>query len=124
MTRIVPLLLLLSGCAGATTPQIASAAGAVTIASIVAIQRTPLDAIYSLITGKDCSVVRLDEGKTYCKPVDPAPDVPPYCTRSLGVVDCWADLIERPDRPPEVAAGPHTLTPEQEQARTRGWLGL
>lgn len=52
------------------------------------------------------------------------PEPPPYCTRSLGVVDCWADPDTLPNRPPQVADGPAGLTPAQEANRTRGWPGL
>jgi hypothetical protein len=123
MTRAVLALLLLAGCE-ATAPQVAAGLTAVTVGSVTTIQRTPLDAVYSAATGKDCSVVRLDQGKSYCRPTEPPPDSPPYCTRSLGVVDCWADPAALPDRPPEVADGPRTLTPEQEKDRTRRWPGL
>jgi hypothetical protein len=80
-----------------------------------------VDAVYSAITGKDCSIVRMEQGKSYCRPVEPPPDAPPYCTRSLGVVDCWRDPASLPNRPPEVADGPHVLTPAQEANRTRRW---
>jgi hypothetical protein len=123
MTRAVLALLLLAGCE-ATAPQVAAGLTAVTVGSVTTIQRTPLDAVYSAATGKDCSVVRLDQGKSYCRPTEPPPDSPPYCTRSLGVVDCWADPAALPDRPPEVADGPRALTPEQEKDRTRSWPGL
>lgn len=91
-------------------------------AAIPIIHRTVTDAVVSAVTQHDCSVVRLDQGLSYCKPYDPPPPPLPYCTRSLGVVDCWQDpaLLPHPI-PPEVADGPRTLTPEQEQNRTR-WL--
>ncbi len=93
----------------------------VTAGSVAAIGRSPVDAVYSLVTGKDCSVVRLDEGKSYCRPVAPPPDAPPYCTRSLGTVNCWADPGRLPDHPAGVADGANTLTPEQEAYRLRRW---
>ena len=91
------------------------------VGSIAAIHRTPEDALYSLVTGKDCSVVRLDQGKSYCRPVEPPPETPPYCTRSLGVVDCWQDPDTVPGDLPGVADGPSGLTPAQEANRTRTW---
>ena len=69
-------------------------------------------------------MVRLDQGKSYCRPVEPPPEPPPYCTRSLGVADCWRDPASLPDHPPEMADGPRTLTPAQEADRTRGWPSL
>jgi hypothetical protein len=81
-----------------------------------------VDAVVSVVGGKDCSVVRWDQGKSYCKPEEPKPDAPPYCTRSLGVVDCWKDPAALLDPPPEVADGARALTPMQEKDRTKGWL--
>jgi hypothetical protein len=119
LSLLLPLLLpvlVLAGCDAAY-----EGVAAVTVGSVATIHRTPVDAVVSLVTGKDCSMVRLDENKTYCRPIDPPPDAPPYCTRSLGVVDCWKDPAAMPDIPPEVADGPRTLTPAQNADRTRTW---
>jgi hypothetical protein len=89
--------------------------------SVVAIQRTPADALYSWLTGRDCSAVRLDQGKTYCRPIEPPPAPPPYCTRSLGTVNCWSDPDTVPGHPRGVADGPTGLTPAQEADRVRTW---
>lgn len=121
--RALAILVLLAGC-GATPEQLATGSAALAIGSIAIIQRSPLDALYSTLAGKDCSIVRLEAGKSYCRPVEPIPETPPYCTRSLGVVDCWRDPAALPDQPPEVSAGPRTLTPEQEADRLRAWLPL
>jgi hypothetical protein len=94
---------------------------AFTIGTVTTIGRSPLDAVYSLATGKDCSVVRLDGGKSYCRPQEPPPEVPAFCTRSLGVVDCWDDPESMQGLYLGVGDGPSTLTPEQEANRTRRW---
>ena len=73
-------LLPLAGC-GLPDPLISGAAAGASLASVATIQRTPLDAVYSLLTGKDCSVVWMARGKTYCRPVEPPPETPPFCTR-------------------------------------------
>src|SRR5690348_18257372 len=88
--RHILVLLLLAGC-GLTPEQAATVGVASAVGSIAIIQRSPFDAIYSVISGRDCSIVHLDAGKSYCKPIEPPPEQQPYCTRSLGVVDCWAD---------------------------------
>ena len=119
MVLLLPLLLpalVLVGCDAAS-----EGVAAVTVGSIAIIHRTPVDAVVSLVTGKDCSVVRLEQEKTYCRPMEPPPDPPVYCTHSLGVVNCWTDPGGMSDRPPEVADGPRALTPEQEADRTRRW---
>jgi hypothetical protein len=115
------LLLLAVAAAGCTAEQAATVGVGATVGSVAVIQRTPIDAVYSAVTGKDCSMVRMEQGKSYCRPVEPPPDAPPYCTRSLGVVDCWRDPASLPDRPPQVADGPNVLTPAQEANRTRRW---
>ncbi len=96
--------------------------GAVTVGSVATIGRTPVDAVASGVTGRDCSIVRLDRGQTYCR--EPEPPVQPQvvCTRSRGSVDCWRELP--PYATPAhrgVADGPATLTAEQEAHRTRRW---
>lgn len=121
--RTLAILLLLAGC-GATPEQVIPGVALFGIGTIAVLQRSPFDALYSVVSGKDCSVVRLDQGKTYCRPVEPPPESPPYCTRSLGVVDCWFDPARLPNAPPEVSAGPRVLTPEQEANRTRRWPPL
>ena len=66
-----------------------------------------------------CSMLRLAKGETYCKALEPPPSPPPFCTRSLGGVDCWSNP-EALNGPPVrgVADGPRTLTPAQELDRT------
>ena len=88
--RHLLILLLLAGC-GATPEQVVPAAALFGIGSIAVIQRSPFDALYSVLSGRDCSIVRLDQGKSYCRPIEPPPEPPPYCTRSLAVADCWRD---------------------------------
>ena len=130
MTRstllLAPLLVapLLVGCGGPWTES-TGALLAANVAAIPAIHRSIFDAVFSTITGRDCSIVRLDRNETYCRPVEPPPEPPPYCTRSLGNVDCWPDPATLPQpSPPGVADGPHTLTPAQEADRTRRWPAL
>lgn len=117
--RLLPLVLL-CGC-GLTPEAWVTLTGGVTIGSIAVIGRTPFDAVYSAATGKDCSVVRLEKGESYCRPVEPAPPPQRYCTRSLAVVDCWVGPAALPRPQAGVADGPSTLTPEQEAHRTRTW---
>jgi hypothetical protein len=117
MRYLLCALVLLGGC-GADPVTLTSVMVGATAGSVAVIQRTPVDAVYSLVTGKDCSAVRLDQGKSYCRPMEPPPPAQPYCTRSLGVADCWADPA---GEPPQQADGPSALTPAQEANRTRRW---
>ncbi len=115
VVRLLPLLAL-AGCAAAAGP-----VAVASVAAIATVQRDPADVVVSAVTGRDCSVVRLSVGQSYCKPVPPPPPQPEYCTHSLGTVDCW----DHPDPfgyyQREVADGPTQLTPEQEAHRTARW---
>ena len=117
------LILCLLGLSGCTWPAdaIATAVIGTSAGSVAAFGRTPPDVVISLISGKDCSAVRLEQGKTYCKPTEPKPEPQPFCTRTLGAVNCWKDPATLPNQPTQVADGPSTLTPEQEANRTRRW---
>ncbi len=117
MRSVLCLLMLLGGC-GADPLTLTAATVGAAAGSVAVIQRTPFDALWSLATGKDCSAVRLDQGKSYCRPTEAPPGPVPYCTRSLGVADCWADPAGHPRA---LGDGPSTLTPAQEANRTRGW---
>ena len=121
--RCLMLLLLLAGC-GATPEQALTGAAVVGIGSIAIIGRSPADALFSAVSGKDCSIVRLDQGKSYCRPVEPPPEPQPFCTRSLAMADCWIDPASLLDHPAQLGDTPHGLTPEQEANRTRRWPPL
>jgi hypothetical protein len=108
----VLLLALLPGCTG----PVLFGVGAGNIASLALIQRTVPDAIVTVLSGQDCTIVNRDLGMPYCIPRPEAPAAPPFCTRSLGAVDCWqAPPAADPPRR-GVADGRMALTPGQEQA--------
>jgi hypothetical protein len=121
MRELLLLCLLPLACCGMTENLSATVAVAANVGSIATIQRSPADAVYSWWTGRDCSIVRLDQGKTYCRPVEPPPEPPPYCTRGLATVNCWLDPATVPGHPRGVADGPSSLTAEQEANRVRTW---
>ena len=56
----------LGGCAAALAP-----IATVGMGSIVVTGRTPADIAVSAVIGLDCSLVRLGDGKSYCKQIDP-----------------------------------------------------
>jgi hypothetical protein len=119
-TLLLLSLLPLAGCGWSDT-LVAVVGVGTNVISVTTIQRSPADAVYSLVTGRDCSIVRLDQGKTYCRPVEPEPEPPVYCTRGLGSVNCWSDPATVPGHPRGVADGPAGLTAEQEENRLRTW---
>ena len=116
-----PLLLvpLLAGCANWTEPT--GAFVAANAASVVVFGRSIPDLAVSGISGRDCSVVHLDQGKSYCAPPEGAPLTPRFCTRSLALVDCWDSPAVLPEVQEGVADGPARLTPNQERQRTAPW---
>lgn len=81
------------------------AAAGIELVSVTVFGRGVIDIGVSAVTGRDCSIVRLDKGQTYCAP----PDTPlheQYCTRTLAVVDCWAAPQALEPRGPAVAETP------------------
>ena len=120
---ILVLSLLLAGC-GPELPAVASVTAVVSGASIPVFHRTPIDMAVSAASGRDCSVVHLDRGEQYCRPKEQPPEQPSFCTRSLGVPDCWENPLKVPNNPREIADGPRSLTPDQESNRTARWPGL
>lgn len=63
------------------------------VATIVATDKTIADHIASYQTGKDCSTVRVEQGRTYCVEDEPNPQAEVYCYPSIGSVTCY----EKPD---------------------------
>ncbi len=61
-------------------------AGTLTYAGI-----TPPDIITSAITGKECSLLKYEQGEPYCSSEEEAtgPELPLYCYRTIGDVDCY-----------------------------------
>ena len=116
------LAVALGGCTPPATPAVAL--GLADLASVATFHRGLFDLAFSGASGRDCSIVRLDRGQTYCREKEAPPAPPPYCTRSLGAVDCWADPAAVPNLPREMADGPRTLTPAQERQRTARWPNL
>lgn len=56
----------------------------------------------------------------FCDTTRPPP-VPPYCTRTLGQVECWANPAALPGPPRELADGPRSLTAAQQADCARLW---
>jgi hypothetical protein len=119
------VLLLLAGCNGVQAPgaPLLAIPAVIEGASLVTMQRGVGDTVVSLLTGEDCSYVRLARGQTYCAS-DPPPPVQPVCTRSLGKVDCWTTPPVATPPYSNVRDGPYELTAEQERNRTARWPKL
>lgn len=104
------LVLLAAVCCGLTGCQSFYATSGVfagmNVAALTTIGRGVPDAIYSAISGRDCSSVRLEQGRGYCVPPEPPPAAGPFCTRSIGASDCWAHPELLADQPRELADAP------------------
>jgi hypothetical protein len=111
---------LLAFCATACTPAPWGALIAADLATVAVFGRGIGDIGVSAVTGRDCSVVRLDRGQTYCAPLEGPPAPGPFCTRSLGTVDCWADPAELPGRYRSIGDTPPP-TPAQDRYRRALW---
>jgi hypothetical protein len=93
-------------------------------ASVMVLGRTMPDLAVSGVPGRDCSAVRLEQGHSYCRPQDPPLAPPPFCTRSLGGVQCWANPDDLTSRSRPLADAELSLTPAQEADRMRRWPQL
>ena len=115
--RLSPLLLLLglSACGYA-----AEGVAAADVTSVAVFGRGVLDLGVSAVTGKDCSIVRLDQGQTYCAPRERMPRPPEFCTNTLGTVQCWVNPEGFATLPHQLADSPE-LTPDQVRNINARW---
>lgn len=113
-------VLLLGLAATACSPAPWGALAGFEAAGITVFGRGIGDLGVSALTGRDCSVVRLDRGQTYCAPLEAAPSAGPFCTRSLGAVDCWTDPAVLPGRYRNLGDTPPP-TPAQDRHRRAPW---
>lgn len=117
-TRLLLLAALLAGAGCRSevegTPVSLLAAGTV-VTSYAVLQRSPIDTIYSLVTGKDCSSLHLERRGEYCRTREVL-TAPPFCTRSLAEVDCWTETA--PYGPQRAVSD---IPPRPEREAVRWW---
>ena len=90
MSRILPVLAVLLLAAGCTpSPMLYPLEGG----SVMATDKTIGDHIVSWASGKDCSSVRWEQGKTYCKEDELHVEPAVFCYKTLGDSVCY----DRPD---------------------------
>ena len=58
-------------------------------ATIMATDKTVIDHVVSISSGKNCSTVRRELGMYYCEEDEPKGDRKIYCYRTLGNVTCY-----------------------------------
>ena len=103
-------MLPLGGCVSG--PMMAAGAAA-TGGGLVATGKTPVDHVAGWVLGQDCSAVRLENRRPWCVPIPTAAAPVPYCTRTIGSVNCWTEPppgspqrgVADPGPYPEPAAG-------------------
>jgi hypothetical protein len=114
MRATVVSLLLLAGCGAENA---LGPAAAVQIGTTAVLGRGPVEAVYSLATGRDCSLANWAAERRFCAQEEAAA-APRYCTRSLGVVDCWA--VADPYGPQRGVGD----TPARPALQDRRWVDL
>ena len=120
ITRYLLLTLLaaatatLGGCAAAEGLAVAE------VASVAVLGRGLVDIGVSAVTGRDCSIVRLDRRQPYCAPREQLPGPPPFCTRTLARVQCWEDPEHFASPAHSIVDAP-ALTPEQVKQVAARW---
>ncbi len=110
----VLLLLLLAGLGGCGPGVVALTP--VDVVTVPVLGRGVTDIANSAASGRDCSVVRLDAGQTYCASRSDLTRPQPICTRTIGVVNCWANPALVPQRQQDVEQTP---PPTLDQLRYR-----
>jgi hypothetical protein len=60
----------------------------------------------------------------FCAPLQPLPSPPPFCTRSIGAVDCWRSPPLAVPALRGLADGRQTLTEQQAARRAQCWPGV
>jgi hypothetical protein len=114
LALLTSMLIALGGCAAA------EGLAAADVASVAVFGRDIVDIGVSAVSGRDCSIVRLDQGTTYCAPKEHLPGPLPYCSRSLADVQCWSNP-ERLNVAPRAIADQPALTPEQVRQTEARW---
>ena len=93
--RLTVLILggvLLGGCSvAATAPTLVPPLAGLEGASVIGTDKTLIDHYVSFTTGKNCSIVRREQGRTYCEEDEGGPADEVYCYPTLGKVTCYAE---------------------------------
>ena len=96
IAAIIVLGLLVSGCEfySLVPRPLIKTVGNLSIISagtVMATDKTIPDHLASYRNGKDCSSVRVEQGRTYCKEDEPNPIPVAHCYRTIGDVTCYAE---------------------------------
>lgn len=78
---IFAVCILAAGCVGG----VAGVEGV----SVMATDKTVVDHVISLSSGKNCSSLRKELGMTYCEEDEKIPQMNVFCYRTLGEITCY-----------------------------------
>lgn len=82
---LIALALPLGGCAEAVVAS---------VSSLMTTGKTVPDQVISLAARKDCSVLRRQRGRTYCREDEPNPAPNVYCFNNLGGIECYSRPVD------------------------------
>ena len=84
-------LFLLGACSAASTANsVAPQVAGIEMLSVVGTEKTLGDHVISFATGKNCSRVRKELGRTYCEEDEKGHVDEVYCYRTLAKITCYA----------------------------------
>jgi hypothetical protein len=116
---VMAVLLLAGPMGGCNVGPTLTVSGAIHAGSLITTGKLPEDHLVGLLTDMDCSAVRFEQRRPWCVPHrGPAP-TPPYCTRSIGSVDCWTS--PPPGAPARGVADPGGLPAARLDEPLRPW---
>ena len=94
MRKFLPLLsvCILSACGPLVSGGVPGAAQ-VDMLTVIGTDKTIVDHVVSLSSGKNCSAIRLEKGQHYCEEDEPQIQQNIHCYNTLGSVTCYT----RPD---------------------------
>lgn len=119
MQKIIPLvcLVFLSACGGLAasgTPGLAQ----LDVLTVMGTDKTIVDHVVSVSSGKNCSSVRLEKGDYYCEEDEPKIVQNIYCYRTLASVTCYDRADPHSGRYQKIGQNDHNLVdPKNKQAR-------
>lgn len=82
---LLALALPLAGCAEALVAS---------TSSLMTTDKTLPDQLISLAARKDCSILRRQRGRTYCREDEPNPAPNVYCFHTLGRAECFSKPVD------------------------------
>ena len=94
--------------------------GQVDAVALVGTDKTIVDHVVSISSGKNCSTVRREQGLHYCEEDEPEVNPRVYCYKTLGRVTCYNQPDPYANRAQKVGDNQHNLVdPMRQRQRQR-----